>query len=378
MNKEPPPQSPLAPNRVALITIVALANGIAVVPYLLFIDRLAWLLPVVLGSAVAALFALRKLTIEATTQLSLGEWLLGAWSAVAIPSGGNLIGLMFFGMFYGGVKLFILAAHYFGFAPRADPWAWGFWGSIWFVGVAGLAAAIQGVEDLFRQLYPRQSGARSAFFALLARSQLLALGALAALVALAVMLWLLDLHGVAFPVLLSILLTYTSLPLAMAGKEAFDKGHVKIVDALATLLQEAGYRIVRMPRTGKAEIDPLLKSVDLLAKISDRAFAVQVKSIASRIPVEWNAASAVRTAALLLSEEILTDDGAPVQVEPVLMLVGGTVARSLAAFSQRERVPVVHFEDTTDAVDNRQELTRRLQAAGFVFSSAQAASSAPA
>jgi hypothetical protein len=377
MNKEPPPQSPLAPNRVALITIVALANGIAVVPYLLFIDRLAWLLPVVLGSAVAALFALRNVTAEATTQPSLGEWLLGAWSAVAKPSVGSVTGLMFFGIFYGGVKLFILAAHYFGFVPRADPWAWGFWGSIWFVG-ASLGIAIQGVEDLFRQLYPRQSGARSAFFALLARSQLLALGALAALVALAVMLWLLDLHGVAFPVLLSILLFYTSLPLATAGEKALDKVHAKIVDALATLLQEAGYRIVRMPRTGKAEIDPLLKSVDLLAKTSDRAFAVQVKSIASRIPVEWNEANAVRTAALLLSEEILTDGGAPVPVEPVLMLVGGTVARSLAAFSQRERVPVVHFEDTADAMDNRQELTRRLQAAGFVFSSAQAASSAPA
>ena len=101
-----------------------------------------------------------------------------------------------------------------------------------------------------------------------------------------------------------------------------------------------------------------------------------MKAVASDAPVEWNEASALRTAAQLLSDEIVTGSAARVPVEAVLMLVGGTIAQSLAAFSQRERIPVVHFKTIEDATDNRGELTRRLQAAGLAFPSPQAASSA--
>jgi hypothetical protein len=210
MDAERPRQSPVAPNRAALIAIAALASGIASVPYFLFSDLLVGLPVVALGSAVLAWLALRKLTTEATTEPSLGEWALGAWSAVAAPSVGGLFGLTLFGLFYGGVKLFIWAASYVGFAPHADPWAWGFWGSIWFIVVAIAVGATERLVDLFRQLYPREAGARSAFFPLLARRKLLALVGLAALVVLGLMLWLLDLHGIAFAVLLSILLLYSA------------------------------------------------------------------------------------------------------------------------------------------------------------------------
>jgi hypothetical protein len=378
MDEERPQQSPVAPNLVALIAIAALASSIALIPYFLFSDLLVGLPAVALASAVLAWLALRKLTTEAPTEPSLGEWVLGAWSAVATPSLGGLFGLTLFGLFYGGVELFIWAAHYFGFSPHSDPWVWGFWGSIWLIVVVIAVGAIESFENVFRQLYPREAGARSAFFPLLARWKLLALVASAALIALGLMLWLLDLHGIAFPVLLSILLFYSSLPLKLAGSGRSDTAQIKIVDALAALLQEGGYRIVRTPRTGKAEIDPLLRSVDLLARTGDRAFAVQVKSIASSAPVEWNEATALRTAAQLLSDEIVTGSAARVPVEPLLMLVGGTVAQSLAAFSQRERIPVVHFKDTSEATDNRQEFIRRLQAAGLVFAFPQAASSASA
>ena len=376
MDAERAQQSAVALNRAALIAIAALANGIASLPYLLFAHLLLGLPVVVLGSALLAWFTLRKLTTEATAQPSLGEWVLGAWSAVFTPSVAGLAGLIFFGLFYGGVHLFLMAARFFGFASHANPSAWGFWGSVWFVAPMMILGATESLQELSRQLYPREAGARSAFFPLLPRWKLLALVGVAALVALAVMLWLLDPHGIAFTVLLAVLLLYTSLPLVLLGSEGADTAQVKIIDALAALLQEGGYRIVRAPRTGKAEIDPLLKSVDLLARTGDRAFAVQVKSIASNAPVEWNEASALRTAADLLSDEIVTGGTEPVPVEPVLMLVGGTVAQSLAAFSQRERIPLVLFKDTADATDDRAELTRRLQAAGLVFPSPPAPSSA--
>ena len=155
--------------------------------------------------------------------------------------------------------------------------AWGFWGSIWAIAAVSATAATESLKDCCRQLYPREAGARSPFFALLVQGKLIAFSALAALVVLGLMLWWLDLHGALFAGLLSILLFYTSLPLGLVGRERSDTARVEIVDALAALLQDGGYRIVRTPRTGKAEIDPLLGPVDLLARTDDRAFAVQVK-----------------------------------------------------------------------------------------------------
>jgi len=373
----PSPLPRARPNRVAVIGIIAVASAIALLPYFLFVDRLAWWLAIAPVAAGVASFALRKETAEAATQPSLGEWLLAAWSAVAKPAIGSLIGLMSYGILYYLVKL-LIAPILLVFGAALNPSTWGFWGSIWLAFAGGLVGATEGAQVLFRQLYPREAGARSAFFPLLARWKLLLIGAMAGVVAVAVMFWLLDPHGVALPVLLSAVLFYTGFPLAEAGEEAADKAQVKIIDALAPLLQEGGYRIVRAPRTGKAEIDPLLTSVDVLAQGDDRAFAVQVKSVASRAPVEWNEASAVRTAATLLSEEVRSDGGAPVPVEPLLMLVGGTVAQSLQAFSQRERVLLVHFEHAADAIGNPEELKRRLQAAGLALRRVQATSSVPA
>jgi hypothetical protein len=236
--------------------------------------------------------------------------------------------------------------------------------------------ASDGIQTLFRQLYPREPWARSAFQSFLAQTKPIVLGVAGAFIVVALMVAGFDRESVAMPVILSLVFFYTSFPLAEAGEEAADKSQVKIVDAFAALLQEAGYRIVRTPRTGKAEIDPLLTPVDLLARGDDRAFALQVKSVASRTALEWTEANALRTAALVLSDEVLTDGGAPMPVEPVLIAVGGTVAQSLTAFSQRERVAVVHFEDA-GATSDRQEVVRRLQEAGLVFGRAPVAPAVP-
>jgi hypothetical protein len=42
-------------------------------------------------------------------------------------------------------------------------------GSIWLVVVVIATGATESLEDLLRQLYPREAGARSVFFPLLAR-----------------------------------------------------------------------------------------------------------------------------------------------------------------------------------------------------------------
>jgi hypothetical protein len=376
MAEDHPPDPPPAAVRAALVAIAAFAGGVGALPYLLWVDRPQWELAIVPASAVLASLALRKAQTAATSNPSLGEWILGAWSAVAQPATGSLVALVLFGLFSGAVKLFIQAAAYSGFALHPEPSTWGFWGSIWGVALMVISGATRGIQHLFRQLYPRESWARSAFLPLLSKSKLV-LGGAAAVIVLSFVMALLDRRSVAAPIVLALIVFYTSFPLSKSGEDAADKSQTRIVDAFATILRDAGYRIVRTPRTGKAEIDPLLASVDLLARVDDRAFAVQVKWISSRTPVEWNEASAVQTAALLLSDEIVGDAGPPVPVEPVLILMGGTVAQSLTAFSQRERVPVVHFDTDNESID-RQEFMRRLQEAGMVFPSRTAAAAVPA
>lgn len=373
MDESLKPDAAFVPNRAWLIAIAALANGVGLAPYLLFVDRLGYLFIVVPGSAVVAYLALRKQPAAATAHLSFAEWVFAAWSAVAKPSTVALTGLLFFFWGYAAQKLYAGAAGYFGYPSGGDPQVWGFRGSIWFVFFGVFYGPVENARALSRQLFPHESWARSAFSPLLARSRLRAVTTVAAtaVAALAAMLWFLDPGGGVLPALLVLLLFYTSYPLAELGEEASNSSEAKVVDATAALLEEADYRVVRAPRTGKPEIDPLLQSVDLLARSDGRAFAVQVKAIAPNVPVEWTEANAVRTAATLLSDEIVAGTGAPVPVEPMLMLVGGKISPGLEAFSQREGVPIVHFDDVAGAIRDRSELTLRLQAAGMVFPATQ-------
>ena len=369
MQPPPNPPHPVAPNKAALVALVALGGAIGLLPYFLFVDRPAYLWAIVPAIAGVAFLSLRDFRTAAAAHPGPGEWLLGAWSAVARPCAASLVGFMFYGLFYGGRKAFTGVARYLGFdVPEGDPSAWGFGASAWLVGLFAVAIAMSGAQELARQLYPREAWARSTFVALLARPKLIALGALGAVAALAAMPWLLDPHGVALPVTALLVLFYTSFPLAELGKEPADRGRAAVVDLLASVLEEAGYRVDRTPRTGKAEIDPLLQSVDLLAKSDDRAFAFEVKSAAPQVAVEWNEATAVRTAALLLSDEIAAGGGRRLPVEPVLTILGGTIAPSLEAFSRREHLPVVHLDGAADVIGNSRELVRRLQAAGLALS----------
>ena len=366
-NREPSARAPITPYRAALSAILSVATAVGLAPYLLFIDRLAWLTGIAPIAAILAFATLRKQKTNATAHPSFAEWLMGSWSAVGMPAIASLVGMMLFGLGYGAAWLILGAAGYLGFTVAAEPSAWGFWISVWMVAIMAIVVPIGGAKDLFRALYPPEAWSRTAFFPQLARRKLFAALAAAAIAGLVAMIWFLDWRGTAFPVLLSLLFSYTSFPLSALSEKKSDKSETRVVDVLASLLTDARYRVVRAPRTGRAEIDPLLQVTDLLAKSHARGYAFQVKVVEPLTEVEWNEATAVRTAAALLSQEPVAQDDSLVPVDPVLMVVGGTLGQSLQAFCQRERVTLVHFESATAATRDTKELARRLQAAGVVL-----------
>jgi hypothetical protein len=366
------PLQPVSPNRAALALVGALAAGLGVLPYLLWIDRLSYLWALVPASGVLVALSLRDFKTEATAQPSAPEWALGAWSAVAMPATISFMGLTFYGMGYGLQRLLALALQAFGHAPMGDASVWGYWASVWLVAVGVMMACTRRLPEVARQLYPREAWSRTAFQPLLARKRTLVLGALTGLLSLGALLWWLDWHGHALPILLSLLFFYTSFPLADLGKIQPDLLHANAVAALERLLTQQGYTVLRTPRTGKAETDPLLQSVDLLARGPAQAFAIELRTMASATPVEWQAANAVRTAATLLSDEPGPGGAPPVPVQPLLVLMGGRVAQSLAAFSQRERVPLVHLPEAGKALADQDQLVPQFQAAGLAMPAAAA------
>lgn len=363
------------PNRLALVAIISAGSGLALVPYFLFINRIPYLGVAVAVAAVTALFSLRGLETEATEEPSIAEWLLAAWSAVAHGSTAGLGSLMMYGVAFGGAWLVGYLARLAGFNLHPSPARWGYWGSIAFASVLVVTAAQQGAESLLRSLYPGTAGSRSAFFPLLGKPGRIALVVVAALAALAVILVFLDPRGTAFPIVLMLLFFYTSYPLAELGERRPARLQTEIIESLCRLLEAGGYSVIRSPRTGKPEVDPLIQSIDLLARSRERAFALEVKSRAAGAAVEWNEAAAVRTASSLLEDEMGRDLEAPMPIEPILVVVGGEIAPSLTRFSEQERVPVIHFADAAMFERDLEEVAGRFRAIGVPLHAQEPASS---
>ena len=361
---------PIKPRRVALAVICASACLIGLAPYLLFIDRLMWfgiIGPVV---AVIAYIAVRKQETKVSVDPSWAEWALGAWSAVAMPATGSLGGLLFFGLFYWSTKLVVAAAVKFGLSIDVNPSTWGFWGSVWVVASMAIATPTQVATKLFQALYPPQAWGRTAFFPLLAnRRRFVVIAALAAIGALIVMCSVLSWDGVAFPILLSLLIFYTSFPIAELWRKTTGATRIDVVKSLTQVFQHFGYRVIRAPRTGKPAIDPLLKSIDLMARGDDRAYAIEVRVVAGAGELEWNAATGVRTAATLLTSQSFVEVQSGGSVEPLLVVVGGKIAQSLQAYCQRESIIVVHFESARQTPKSTDELALQLRSVGVTLPS---------
>lgn len=351
------------PKKLPLIAIIAVASGIGPLPYLLLIDRVTYLLVVVPAAALMAFLVLRRLVTDATEEPSLGEWLLGAWSAVALPLSTTLFGFAAYGIGFGIAWVAGALSTLLGFAFPIDPPTWGYWASIPFAALFALVLPWQATQDLFYGLYPRTAGSRSAFFQLLGRRWTIILPALAPVAVLALMIAFPDLRGAWFAILLFVLIFYSAAPLARLT-ERLDKRQADIIENLARLLERAGYDVTRSPRTGKADIDPMIRSVDVLARSAAKAFAIEVKSPESSEPVEWREAAALRTASSVLRDELAHDPKAPTSIEPILVLVGAKPAPSLERFSETEHVAVLQITDSSILAAHPDAIATRLRAIG--------------
>jgi hypothetical protein len=148
-----------------------------------------------------------------------------------------------------------------------------------------------------------------------------------------------------FSTVLALALFYPSLAIEKYERQTAKPQKARDVEAIAKLLQHAGYQVTVSPRTGRADVDPFLKSVDLLAQSPERNLVIEVKTHHRvQTPVEWESAALLRTAASAM-QDALSGDEAQKPVQPLLIVVARKIAASCEEFSKSEEFPLRRIED---------------------------------
>jgi len=343
---------------------------VGVLPYLVFGVQRRWFGALyVLGYlAVAVVVAFSSVTTgpsDATEQPSRGEWSLAAFSATGEGAITTIVGLLLYGLGYWGAGLVnAVAVRALGFSAPANPESWAFWVSVIFTAAMGLAFVGIASEKLTRTLYPEYAGARSAYFPLLDQHAKLigfSAGVAAALAGTVILsmivpgVW----WAAAIP---TVILVYVAMPLDNLAADARPR-QIGVTDRAADVLRGAGYTVVKSPRTGHPEVDPLIKNVTLLASAGDDAYAIEITERQAQAPVQWPAASGVRTASTVLQQRMMVDGRHLSSVRPILIVVDGSVAPSLKRFSEQENVPVVQVALAASTGDRAGDGGERLIAA---------------
>lgn len=331
--------------RTALVAVVAVSAAVGLAPYALFVGRLR--IPILVGTlAIAAAVAVWRLRGEsslATEQPTVGELMLGGWSTVTYSAAMSLFGIATYYVARLALWLGSLAAGWLDMTLRVavEPWAVG--ASLVLMTFSAAGTFGTATRELVKALYPTTAGARSPFFALLVeRWRLLAMAVVAAaFTALcAAFLWRQP-RVLAGCVLLLLLYTGASLEnLGLSGADSRSKH--RGLSGLARVFELAGYETTRSPRTGMSSVDPLITTVDLLARSPRRAWVVEVKTTGTQ-PVEWHEASRLRNAALVL-QEVLVAEAPAIEVEPLLVLAGRPRGASLDRYLAGEAMGVVELD----------------------------------
>ncbi len=281
---------------IVLLTLAATVAGIA--PALLFLDHPEWLW-LFAGEAVVLAFVcvFFMWTSYATNAPRPWEFLLGWLGAVCPPA---LLGLLWL------VVYAILFVVWGGIQPPPAALVVTLALAMFF----GLFVILLSFVNLADQLYPNSAGIQSAFYGLLRQkgwqrvwgiAGVAMVGAVAATSMLPDVLF----HRALVLLLIAIALFFVSAPWWLMSAQVSRIGRDdNAVQTVEKLFQKAGYEFERDPRTGKADVDPLLTDLDMLARKGIENHLVRVESEHSTGQlVNWTAAAKLNMAATLLMQE---------------------------------------------------------------------------
>jgi hypothetical protein len=331
----------VTPNRARVAACIAVGCSIGLLPYVLFLERPTSLVLYLPVAFVVGMLALRGFQSLATEEPEAGEYLLATWNAAMYGAGASLTALLFYALVYWPSRLLQWAL-----ASRTPGWsasAAAEWASLGVAAFVALGSSLAASEEIARKLYPDTAGTRSPYFDLILERRRLARMLALSLLATFVLVVLIDRVSVWFVPALLALIAVSAVSLDNLGKRPPDTGKQDVIEAIRKLLDAAGYDTDLGPRTGLADVDPLLVNIDLVARSSRGAIVIEVKSPAEgQGPVEWQEASRLRTACWALSD-VLSGEG-DARMDPVMVLVQRTATESLERFARDAGVRLARFE----------------------------------
>lgn len=342
------------PNRVALAACAAFGCSIGLLPYLLFVNRPVYLALYFPLALLLGLLSLRGFRTQATEAPEVGEFVLATWNASLYGAGGSIAALSFHLMAHGFWQLVRAIAAWLGSAVGTSAGAAAYWVSLTIAVICGFSSSFVAAPEMGRKLYPDTAGARSPYFDLILEERRLTRMLGFSLLAGLVLLVLIDRASVWFVPALLALVALSAASLENLGKSPLKTEKKEALEALVKLLNAVGYHTVLSPRTGLADVDPLLINVDLLARSPQATLVIEVKSAAGgEGPVEWQEASRLRTACWSLADALAGDGQS--RMDPLMVLVQRPAAESLEHFARDEGVRLVRFESAEPIARARRE-----------------------
>jgi len=339
------PSDAVTPHRAWISLAIVIGLTIGLIPYFVFIRHIGWAAAYSAVAWLIAIFNLRSFTTIATEHPGKLEIVLGGWNAIYTGSTISLLSMFVYMIGYWAWRGANGVAAIFGMTMVSSHQAWGFWLSICIAGFLAILIIMTVSREIAGKLYPPTAGTQSPYLSLIMEVRTIGLLALAGVAAVAVPIFFIEPGRWPFSALLALALFYPSLAIEKYERQTAKPQKAREVDAIAKLLQSAGFRTTVSPRTGRADVDPFVKSVDLLAQSPERNLVIEVKTRhRTQTPVEWESAALLRTAASAM-QDALSGDEAQKSVQPLLIVVARKIAASCQEFSKSEGFPLRLIED---------------------------------
>lgn len=341
-----PTREAVGVNHVALILVLAIGFVLGMLPPWFMAGRPTTALYASAVVLVATVYIVAKVKApRATTRPpTLGDLALATAAATFVPSA--------FGLFWATCHLGLGAIgwslnRFVGWPAGASPFGETARLSGLFLAPIQVGGVIVTLQNLLGQLYPDRAGLRSVFQEV-RRSKSwhwFAIAAVAPGFVLAVAFvagWPVSSGWAALLVIVEILGGAQLFSLNTASRQPSEQ---EAASAIEGLLQAVGYQVIRAPRAGLDEIDPLLADLALYARSSDgsQGLAIDVVSASVDKPVSWTAGMNLQLMTLALKQ---TQEDSR-QIFPVLVVLGDGLEHQLRDYAHQHSICVVEGLDAS-------------------------------